>query len=93
MFDEADLDGQSAEGGPPLGAGDLADVGRDAGPTGQVGAHEDHPAGRGGRQESQTHLVACQEAESGDFGGAEQGPLRTKTMPSHDGLDSWAGRR
>jgi hypothetical protein len=43
------LGGGLPEGGAPSGAGDLADVGGQAGGALQVGAHENDPAGRRGR--------------------------------------------
>ena len=52
VLDQRHLHRQAAQRGAPLRAGHLADVGRDARPARQVGAHENDPGGRRGRQET-----------------------------------------
>ena len=83
--DEGHLHRTAAQRGAAGGAGHPADVGRQAGRTGQVGAHEDGPCSRRGRQEPQMDGLAGEDGGAGHGGGTSDGSLLTDAVPSHVG--------
>jgi hypothetical protein len=83
VLDEADAGRRVAQGGAALGAGDLVDPGGHLGPARQVGAHENDPAARRGRQEAEADGGAGEEADAPHLGGAGDGPLVAVGKPSH----------
>src|SRR5262249_4280393 len=83
VFDQTDLDRRVAEGGATLSASDSADVGGEGSWRFQVGAHENDPAGRRGRQEAQSNGGAGQVTRPSNLDRPAERSLLAVTVPSH----------
>jgi hypothetical protein len=84
MLNESDLVWRLAEGRSPLCAADLIEPCWNVNPRAQIGAHENDPSRRRGRQKPQPDHRSCQKAHAVDFDGPADGALRAKAVRSHD---------